>query len=712
MISTYLRITPKLLALLFFILFFANSNPAYTDHQCGNGVCQPVGHHNESCSRCPQDCGVCTVPTPTPTPTSQPTSTPTLQPTSTPTSQPTTTPTFTPTSNPTPQPTTTSSPQPTTQPDQLTPTPESSNNSSSSNSDSTPTSGSTTTYYPSVFLNSYSPNPTNKTSLTFSGTASIEQGNITLVEYTFTDGAQWFVAQGTRNFSFTTPSLNEGVHNIKVRAKSQAGVFTKTESYAQQTVTIVTTPPQVTLDTISPNPTKNQTPTISGKIDTSLAKVLRVEVSIDNGKSFSPAQLIGNIFRFTQKAKLEDGNFEIKARVFDNAGNVGESETQTLVIDTMPPIIGGGMQSYGPQIVVPDKNGITKLVAGTESWLAVSMKGGVTEAKIETDEKSFDLQNLSGTNVWIGKMKFDQEGVKQLKISAIDGAANRTERNINTILVEGYGQVVDNKTQTLLEKAQVSLYVFENSTKQWLLWEAASYGQSNPQITDNKGNYSFIVPPGRYYLEVKAHGFHTTQSEIFDLSETTILNYKFPLESKPKIDLNLPFFGKVVITTPSFSPHTLKTSSLIKTQTPTAIPDMTLPLNSNAPDLSLPDLNNQQVQITELKGKKVLISFISTWSTSSLEQASILSKIANLTTEAQELLVVTLQESPASIETFMRRGNYKFKALVDKDGLSAASYKVTLLPQHFFIDSDGKVQDIHVGVLTENEALEKLNKLQ
>lgn len=668
-------------SILFFftILFLTFTRNVLATHSnsahCGNGVCQPS--QNEDSLTCPADCGGAPTPTPTPAPTSTPA----------------------PTNNPTPTPSSGSSPSPTS-------TPGSSNDSNSSSS-STPS----ITYYPSVTLNTYSPNPTNKVPLTFSGKASIEQGTITLVEYTITNGADWISVQlSNGNFTFTTPQFVDGKYIIKVRAKSQANVYTQEGSYASQTIIIATNPPKVILDKISPNPSKNQSPTISGKTTSSLAGISKVEVTID-GKSWQTAQRLGSTFNFTVKNKLEDGNYNITARAFDNAGNIGQSDTLTLVVDTIPPIIGGGMQALGPQLLIPDSNGVVRIVAGTKTTYALSMKGGVTEAKIKTQDESFDLKLQPDSNLWFGTIEFKKVGEKQIKISAIDGAANKTERNLNTVLVEDFGKVFDKQTQKGIEEAKVSVYFFETQSNQWILWEGDSYGQSNPQKTTLDGNYSFMVPPGKYYIDVYAPGYHPIQSEILNLSQTSILNYKFPLTSKPNVVLNLPFFGKVVLAIPSFKPQTLSTSILTQSNQKLTDTNLTLSQGVIAPNLILPNLNNQEINLSTFKGKKVLLSFISPWSSLSLEQAAILSETSSVLTEGQSILVVSLQESIASTENFMKRGNYKFLSLVDRNGQTAASYKITLLPQHFFIDKRGKIQEVYVGTLSKSEILEKLKNL-
>jgi len=538
------------------------------------------------------------------------------------------------------------------------------------------------------------------------------------VEYSITDGASWIQAQpvdGSFNgkdelFTFTIPNLAEGEYTVKVRAKSGAGVFTQSGSYASQTVVVAITPPLVILDKITPNPTKNQTPTLTGNTVIKLADVARVEVSINNGKSWQVARRSGNTFNITLD-KLEDGNYPVIARAIDSAGNIGQSGTQTLIVDTIPPIIGGGMLALGPQILAPDKNGTVPIVSGADTTLVMSMKGGVTKAEVKTGLDVFKLSPKVGTNIWTGEIKFNSKGEKQLAISAVDGANNKTDRIFNTLAVEDSGIVEDKKTKQAVENAKVSVYYFETVSRQWILWEAKSYGQVNPQITGKNGNYSLMAPPGKYYLEIDAPGFNSLQSEIITVDQTSSLNYKLLLTSKPKIEFVLPVLGKIVLTIPSFLPPETFAVQKVSPKPETKVAEEFKP-GTPAPDFSLPNLENKQVNLAGFRGKKLLLTFIAPWSSPSLEQAPFLSKASLNLSKNQAMLVISLQESTATTQTLMKKGNYKFPVVADTDGKTSAEYKVTILPYHVFIDATGKIQETFTGVLTDEELIKKLANVQ
>jgi len=505
-----------------------------------------------------------------------------------------------------------------------------------------------------------------------------------------TDGSEWLPAVANdgkfdgreEDFSFTTPPQSEGPHTVKVRAKSQADVAGEVSAG----VTIITTPPAVSLTGIGPSPTNNTTPRFTGQASSALGSVVRAEISLNGGATWLPAAYAGGSFGLSAQ-KLEDGNYQVVARATDNAGNTGRSGALTLVIDTIPPVIGGGVQAFGPQILAPNANNSVSMVAGAETTIAVSMKGGVTGAQIQTADGSFALEPQSGTDLWVGKVKFDKEGEKELVVSAVDGANNKTERLFNTLLVQKKGAVADKTTGTKITDAVISVYYFDTISRQWILWDGKSFGQENPQKTGGDGTFSFMVPSGKYYAEITAPGYRTTQSEILTLTGTSTLN--FDLAMRANSGFTLPF-----------SPPDTIAVSINANQVSTARATV-LEIGSAAPD------SKGVIGLAKYKGKKLLLTFLAPWSPLSQDQALILSGL-----NSDETLAVALQESEARTQAFMQRGGYTFPVAADPEGRTAADYNVTILPQHYVIDAQGTVREVVAGVLSKDEILTKLAKVQ
>jgi hypothetical protein len=84
---------------------------------------------------------------------------------------------------------------------------------------------------------------------------------------------------------------------------------------------------------------------------------------------------------------------------------------------------------------------------------------------------------------------------------------------------EGYVFEKNGDKETRIPSAIVSLYYLNLATKKYELWPAQNYQQENPQITDVRGTYSFLVPEGSYYFEVEAPGYNDYQGKAFIASE-------------------------------------------------------------------------------------------------------------------------------------------------------------------------------------------------
>jgi hypothetical protein len=96
---------------------------------------------------------------------------------------------------------------------------------------------------------------------------------------------------------------------------------------------------------------------------------------------------------------------------------------------------------------------------------------------------------------------------------------SKTLRMITVVDPEGYVYRVEGDgSETRIQNVTVSLYWFNPDTNKYELWNAKNYQQSNPQITDKKGTYSFLVPPGTYYLEAKVDGYTNYQGKPFDVT--------------------------------------------------------------------------------------------------------------------------------------------------------------------------------------------------
>ncbi len=116
--------------------------------------------------------------------------------------------------------------------------------------------------------------------------------------------------------------------------------------------------------------------------------------------------------------------------------------------------------------------------------------------------------------------QFQIGAAHSLSITATCGRASDTRNG--TVLIDPDGYVYDSTkgfdssqpTANSLAGATVTCYVYTPSLGGWVVWPAQMYNdQRNPQVTGADGYFTFLTPPGVYYLQVDPpNGFQSWRS--------------------------------------------------------------------------------------------------------------------------------------------------------------------------------------------------------
>ncbi len=642
---------PKIAYLFFFLTLFSifvffgfNKVFAGPGKSCGNAVCQTS--LGEDCGTCPEDCGICNTPQPTvpPPPTPPPTN---------------------------PPPTTTGEPQPT-NPSETTPP----------SNDSTESSGtsSTTANYPSIALNNYSLYQ-NTNTVSYNGTALVLGSSISSLDYRLAEGG-WNPATSldgsfnTENegFYINLGSFPDGSYTFSIRAKASNGLE-KIETYS---LVVITVPPEISFSETLDIPTNLENPVISGSI-TPPTFISSAQISLNGGKTFFNLNVAKNgRFSFTAR-NLEDGNYKIIVRVSDLAGNTTVSEARELVVDLLPPIIGGSMVNVGPQIIYPQDSGYVWTVDGVPTTLNIGTKGGVTKLTAIYEDKEVIFGKLGESNIFKGDIVFSTEGIKKILIKAEDGAGNRDESNLDYFYSLKQGSILD-KNGEIIKDTKIHIYYFEESTESWVLWDAQPYGQANP-IESSDGKYSIFVPPGRYYLRFTNPKYIKTETKIITFENTGIINTDVILKRKL-----ISFFPNII-------PQTI---NIFETDKKNALYDFSA-------EKILKDAGLIK------GGENEIISIGSIWSAPSLEQFSIIGRLEDKNPEGFIPKVIFIQNSESEVESFIKRGKYDFAYVADEYGDRIKIENSYWLPLNVFV-KNGEVVGYYSGVMDEKEIIERIGK--
>ncbi|WP_449540124.1 redoxin domain-containing protein [Ferdinandcohnia sp. Marseille-Q9671] len=125
-------------------------------------------------------------------------------------------------------------------------------------------------------------------------------------------------------------------------------------------------------------------------------------------------------------------------------------------------------------------------------------------------------------------------------------------------------------------------------------------------------------------------------------------------------------------------------------------------IGNTAPDFELQVLNNENdtIQLSDLRGKKVVINFWASWCKPCREEMPEIQTFYESKSDDIEVLAVNMTASEVKAENaleFVDGKGYTFPLLVDPKNQASSDYKVLGLPETFFINSDGTINDYIKG---------------
>ena len=105
-------------------------------------------------------------------------------------------------------------------------------------------------------------------------------------------------------------------------------------------------------------------------------------------------------------------------------------------------------------------------------------------------------------------------------------------RLITVVDPEGYVYEKIGDKELRVPGAVVTLYYFNPESKKYEEWPAEDFQQENPQITDVRGVYSFLVPGGMYYTQVSAPGYLSYETKPYQVEDGGGIHLNIELRQK------------------------------------------------------------------------------------------------------------------------------------------------------------------------------------
>ena len=135
-------------------------------------------------------------------------------------------------------------------------------------------------------------------------------------------------------------------------------------------------------------------------------------------------------------------------------------------------------------------------------------------------------------------------------------------------------------------------------------------------------------------------------------------------------------------------------------------------INKEAPFFELADLNSNAIKLSDFSGSPLVVLFWTTWNAQAADQLKIFDDYLVKNPKALfKIIAINNQEDKSVVSNFIKRGGYQLGVLLDEKGAIGELYGARNLPVSYFLDKNGVIKDIFVGVLNEKALVDKSEKI-
>lgn len=539
-----------------------------------------------------------------------------------------------------------------------------------------------------------------------------DNSDVASVEYSIDQGKTWTqiktitgLNSNVAQFSVKPVGLTHGSHIISFRAKDRAG----NSGLGSTTPIIIDLEgPIITLQTNFSQP--YTTPPVIHGTAVDPALIRSIEYAIGSATNWTLVDTVSeegaaSRFSFTLP-RLDDDNYPIFVRATDTLGNISSPQNNTLIIDRLPPRVGGFFFHLGPEILRSTTRYLQTLI-GLPTTITVSVIGGPTEVTIQTtpgtsntlsndqqnNKKDIKLRHIPNTTLWTGDIIFDSPDLYSLQITARDGANNLLNQTITTLSV--VSPITINTSNNTLLSGNVTLYIKTPGATTFTPWDAEPYGQINPQKITDQGFVVYYPPAGTYYLEIKpSQGFGSVITDVFTLNEAQPLSFTLTMPENPTLSLlgqKIPWFRlfRPVV------PITLDASLQNQTQTSEQI-NVSKWIQTHLNDSFFTSFDPNR----EYRNTPFTLIYLNTWGPDTAAQLYILENMFKQD-QTRSIVAIFPHESATTVELFKKRGNYNIPMYADPDGDLLEILPYAGIPTMYTINEEQNVTEQYIGIQKE-----------
>lgn len=130
-------------------------------------------------------------------------------------------------------------------------------------------------------------------------------------------------------------------------------------------------------------------------------------------------------------------------------------------------------------------------------------------------------------------------------------------------------------------------------------------------------------------------------------------------------------------------------------------------MGNRAPDFQVLSMDGKPVQLSDYRGKPVLLNFWATWCPPCRSEAPFLDQVnAAYAPKGLVMLAVDIGENTTIINNFMTSLNLSMPVFRDADSSVAKAYGIAGIPTTFLLDKDGIIRFKLVGAFRDRASVE------
>ena len=130
-----------------------------------------------------------------------------------------------------------------------------------------------------------------------------------------------------------------------------------------------------------------------------------------------------------------------------------------------------------------------------------------------------------------------------------------------------------------------------------------------------------------------------------------------------------------------------------------------------APVFTGTTLTGEEFELANTEGKPVWLVFNATWCSNCRAEIPDIEEAYKAYGDRIEVVSVYISDTPAAVSEYSETLGLTYPEIVDVGNQISAMYRVMGIPAHYFIDADGTLEAIQVGVLTEAQMEEHIQQL-